>query len=669
VIFASNRRIAVWAAVVLAGSFFLMTSFRQGWLEVQSDFPNYYTAAVLTRHHMPLQRFYDWRWFQRQMNYTGTERQLGGYIPQTPLTMVPLLPLSGFAPQTAKQVWLAFNLILLGGSVALLARMTQSPAGVILLITLAGYASLASNFLLGQYYIFLLFLLTVGAWSLIRGNAFTGGILMGVICMLKLYSAPFLLYFAWKRQWKALLGMVTACVGLGALSVALFGWDANVFYVTYVFRRASENSILDPYNPGTGTLTNLLRRTFILEPELNPHPLFQAPFAFFLLRPLLTLGILAAPLLAVPRDAIITRNEVAWYTIAILLASPNTASYVFVVLLLPIAILLETAGRRWALLLVVTYIIVCLPLKPAWSWLFPKVWLLFILYFVAGRGYWRNLSIGPASVAILIILAISLSDAFSHQSDYNREPARVFEPVESHAPSVYASSPALSRTGIAFESIGSGGYILNRKLVFDGHAFHPSVPASGSPIFFELVSGRHSRIVSFDPETKILERLTPAAADARSPTISPDGDKLAYVSDGKLFIRGEGALLTPGPVEDAAWFPRGNHLAFSAGGLIYDSEGMRRLISFVPGDHSEPAISPDGEWLAFTSTRKGVRHIWIENIASQAALELTGGSCNSYAPAWELDSKGLVFASDCSRGLGLPRLYRARLQVQLFPVP
>ena len=463
--------------------------------------------------------------------------------------------------------------------------------------------------------------------------------------------------------------MVAACVGLGALSVALFGWDANVFYVTYVFRRASENSILDPYNPGTGTLTNLLRRTFISEPELNPHPLFQAPFAFFLLRPLLTLGILAAPLLAVARDGIITRNEVAWYTIAILLASPNTASYVFVVLLLPVAILLETTGRRWALLLVVTYILVCLPLKPAWSWLFPKVWLLFILYSIAGRGYWRNLSVGPVSVAILIIVAISLADASSHQRDYNREPARSFEPVESHASSVYASSPALSRTGVVFESIGSGGYILNRKLAFDGHAFHPSVPASGSPIFFELVSGGHSRIVSFDPTTKILERLTPEASDAQSPTVSPDGDKLAYVSDGKLFISGQGALLTPGPVEDAAWFPTGNHLAFSASGIIYDSDGMRRLISFVPGDHTEPAISPDGEWLAFTSTRKGVRHIWVENILSQAARELTSGSCNSYAPAWELNSRALVFASDCSRGLGLPRLYRARLQVQLFPVP
>jgi WD40-like Beta Propeller Repeat len=438
----------------------------------------------------------------------------------------------------------------------------------------------------------------------------------------------------------------------------MFGWDANVFYLTYVFRRASENSILDPYNPGTGTLTNLLRRTFILEPELNPHPLFQAPFAFFFLQPLLTLAILVAPLLALARDAIITSKEVAWFLVAILLASPNTASYVFVVLLLPIALLLEASSRRWALALVVTYILLCLPLRPAWSWLFPKVWLLFTLYLVAGRKYWKNFSARPASIACLIFIAISLWDAFSHQRDYNLEPARKLEPVESQVSSIYASSPAVSREGITFESIGRGGYVLNRSLAFPGHAFHPSAPASGRPIYFELVADGHSRIASFDPKTKALERLTPEAADAHDPVISPDGNRLAYVSRGKLFVHGEGPILAPAPVDDAAWFPDGDHMAFSAAGVIYDSSGMRPLAPSVAGDHSEPAVSPDGKWLAFTATRRGIRHLWIENIATSVAREMTGGSCNSFAPAWELDSKGLVFASDCSRGLGLPRLYR-----------
>jgi hypothetical protein len=595
------------------------------------------------------------------MNYTGTERQLGSYIPQTPLTMVPILPMSGLAPQAAKQVWLLLNLILLVGAALLIARMTHTPLGIILLIALAGYRSLDSNFRLGQYYIFLLFLLTAGVWCLVRGYLFTGGVTMGVICMLKVYSAPLLLYFAWKRQRRALLGMFASCLVLGALSVAFFGWDANVFYVTYVFRRASENSILDPYNPATGTLTNLLRRMFILEPELNPHPVFQAPFAFFLLKPLLTMVILAAPLLTVARNAVVTSKEIAWFLVAILLASPNTASYVFVVLLLPVAILLDESGRRWAPALVVIYVLLCLPLWPAWSWLFPKVWLLFILYLIAGREYWRSLSIRSAAVAIPVVIAISLWDAFSHQRAYNFEPARKFEPVELQASSIYASSPALSRAGLTFESISREGYVLNRNLAFPGHAFHPSVPASGTLIFFELVSDGHSRIVSFDPKTKVLERLTPEAANAHNPTVSLDGNRLAYVSGERLFVLGEGPLVTPVPVDDAAWFPRGNHLAFSGHGVIYDSNGNRPLAPFVAGDQSEPAVSPDGEWLAFTSTHHGIRHIWIENIATSVAREITGGSCNSFAPAWELDAKGLVLASDCSRGLGLPRLYRAHL--------
>ncbi len=70
----------------------LIPALRQGWTHVETDFPNYYTAAVLAHRHAPLRNFYDWTWFQRQMNYAGTERQLGGYTPQPPLAMVPPAP-------------------------------------------------------------------------------------------------------------------------------------------------------------------------------------------------------------------------------------------------------------------------------------------------------------------------------------------------------------------------------------------------------------------------------------------------------------------------------------------------------------------------------------------------------------------------------------------------
>jgi Tol biopolymer transport system component len=76
---------------------------------------------------------------------------------------------------------------------------------------------------------------------------------------------------------------------------------------------------------------------------------------------------------------------------------------------------------------------------------------------------------------------------------------------------------------------------------------------------------------------------------------------------------------------------------------------------------SDSVSSPDGRWVAFESARNGPKQIWLRNIASGAEELLTSGNCNSTSPEWELDSKAIIFASDCGRGIGLPALYRARV--------
>ena len=53
--------------------------------------------------------------------------------------------------------------------------------------------------------------------------------------------------------------------------------------------------------------------------------------------------------------------------------------------------------------------------------------------------------------------------------------------------------------------------------------------------------------------------------------------------------------------------------------------------------------------------------VWVRELSSGKETQLTGGNCNNSSPAWELDSKGIVFASDCGRAFGLPALYRASL--------
>ena len=96
------------AAATIALLWFLYATAMPAWNRPSTDFPNYYTAASLARARQPLHRYYEWTWFQRQMDFAGIvsvsgEGQLGGYIPQTPLTMLPFVPLSILTPLAARK--------------------------------------------------------------------------------------------------------------------------------------------------------------------------------------------------------------------------------------------------------------------------------------------------------------------------------------------------------------------------------------------------------------------------------------------------------------------------------------------------------------------------------------------------------------------------------------
>jgi hypothetical protein len=587
-----KTRLLALAAV----AFFLITAFRAGWTRAETDFPNYYTAAVLVRKGEPLRNYYDWTWFQRQMNYAGIERQRGAYAAQTPLTMLPMLPLVAFTPQTAKRIWLTLNLGFLAATVWLLSRATRFRVEQTALLALCGYGSLYTNFLLGQYYVFLLLLLTLAFYFLEQRDSPAGGFFAGVAFGLKLYGGPFLLYFAAKRRWKAVAGMIAALICLGAAALAMFGWADLAYYATQVFPRSLEGGSVDPYHPGNATLSALLRRSIVEEPELNPHPLWNAPWLFFFLRTLATLAILVFTLLGVALKRTRTeRRDYAWFMIAVVLLSTSTGSYTFILLLLPLVLLLEDAGRWEGVFLLACYILLTLPLRPAW--LFPKVWLLLLLFIALGRDYWRVLPPKWIAGAAVVVTLIALLDARRHMSSYAQEPGRRFTPIVETA-GLFSSSPAVSRFGLFYQSVGRNRYVLHwlhdnrmEELAFEGHAFHPAAPAADGPVYFELVAHGASTMMQFDPATR-----------KAAPALPP-----------------------------------------------------------FPTEMKEPVVSPDGKWVAFTSRRTRSQQVWLRNVASGKAEALTGGNCNSSSPAWELDSGAVIFASDCGRAFGVTGLYRARL--------
>lgn len=598
---ATATRLAAVAAVV----FLLATAVRSGWRRAETDFPNYYTAAVLMRKGLPVREYYDWTWFQRQMNYAGIETQLGGYQPQTPLTALPLTTFASFPVQTAKRIWLALNLCFLGVTVMLLSRATRFRIEHVTLLAFLGFGSLYSNFLYGQYYVFLLFLLTAAFYCLDRGKFAESGFISGVAFGLKLYGGPLILYFLIRRNWKAAAGFLAAVACGVVLALALFGWRDLHFYATQILPRALEGEIIDPFNSGNGTLATLLRRLFVLEPELNPRPFWNAPAVFFFLRPFASALILLVTLVGLTGERSGNeRRDFAWFLIAILLLSANTASYTFILLLLPISLLLVDAKLAERVFLVGAFFALCFPLHPGWGAVFPKLWMLLALFFVAGRPYFRAVRPRLLLAAVGAAAVLAAVDAHRHVVSYAAEPGRRFERVAVQKGALFSGAPAVSAAGLFYQAIGKDRYVLrwlhdgvNEELAFEGHAFHPVAPIAEGPIYFELVSHGVSTTMAFDPATRrVAPRALPMATSA----------------------------LLPAEVADS-----------------------------VP--------SWDGQWIAFEREQNATRQIWLRNVATGAERQLTGGNCNSESPAWELDSKAIVFASDCGRGIGLPALYRAEI--------
>jgi|HubBroStandDraft_5_1064220.scaffolds.fasta_scaffold10928_2 hypothetical protein len=582
-----------WIAL-LALIFFLARAFRTGWTQLNTDFPNYYTAAVLVGQGQPLYNYYDWTWFQRQMNYAGIEHQLGNYNPHTPLTAVPLVGLSGLAPLRAKQVWLLCNLGFLAMTVWLLSRMTRFRVEQVWLLAFCGYFSLRTNFLYGQYYVFLLFLLTLSFYCLHRGNQTVSGLLAGLAFGLKLYGGPFLLYFIVKRNWKAVFGMLSAMAVMGAIAVALFGWHDIVYYAAQIFPRSLESGAIDPYNPGVPTVSTMLRHFLLREPELNPRPLWEAPWMFFFLRTFINVAVVVFLSLGVALKPSTDRRDFAWFVVTVLLLSTNTASYTFILLLLPLVLLLEESPPRQRAFFIAAYVLLTAPLGLAS--LFPKVWLLIALFVMLGWERWQSLSRTRIVGATLLAALVALIDGRQHMRAYAEEPGQRFERVAVEEGAIFSSYPAVSRTGIFYQSIDRDRYVLrwlhdnrDEELAFAGEAFRPIATTPDGPIYFELVANRTSTLMQFDPST----RKTTAQ------------------------------------------------------------------VSQVPVDSTKQVDSPNGKWTAFTSSRNGPEQVWLRNAADGRERLLTGGNCNSSAPAWALDSKSILFASDCGRAFGLPALYRA----------
>jgi TolB protein len=168
------------------------------------------------------------------------------------------------------------------------------------------------------------------------------------------------------------------------------------------------------------------------------------------------------------------------------------------------------------------------------------------------------------------------------------------------------------------------------------------------------------------------ERLIELQGNQLLPAVSPQRDKIAFICDAAgrtdLFLQpfhsdtrelGKPIQLYSHPRSTQAsptFSPDGSQLAFVSdkdGGVrIYvipavasSKRSNARMISKINRENSCPSWSPDGTKLAYSAKTNGIRQIWIYDFASDEESQLTFGNGNKENPCWAPDSQHIVFNS------------------------
>lgn len=123
-------------------------------------------------------------------------------------------------------------------------------------------------------------------------------------------------------------------------------------------------------------------------------------------------------------------------------------------------------------------------------------------------------------------------------------------------------------------------------------------------------------------------QITNIEAGACQPAWSPDGKQLVFISP----CAGRGEFYETIYNESSLYV------------INADGTGLRALTQ-IPGSDFEPAWSPDGKHIAFTSVREGFRQIYSLDVESLAVTLLTNttDAVESSQPSWSPDGKRIAY--------------------------
>ena len=166
-----------------------------------------------------------------------------------------------------------------------------------------------------------------------------------------------------------------------------------------------------------------------------------------------------------------------------------------------------------------------------------------------------------------------------------------------------------------------------RQLTHVGFASFPDYSPNGDRIAFDgqVADDPHDELFVMNRDGSDLHQITSGTGNNDWPAWSPDGRRLAFISD----RTGVEQVFTTRP----------------------DGTGQTQL-TFQPIAHDQlPDWRPNGEQIAYTQGDPGVdEKIWVMNADGSAQHRVSSGSADDFGPAWAPDGERIAFVRDFGNG-------------------
>ncbi len=749
--------VACWLLLIAFAAIILWKGVWPSLQNTRGDFANYYTAARLLAEGQPLQNAYrDFVWFQKQIDRYGIEHQLGGFIPHPPPTALVMLPLTSFEPLSAKRIWIALNLAFAICAIVLFARIAQMPWLPVAIIFLGTGFGLINNFLFGQMYLLLLVTLASGIYLQQRGHAIAAGLMLGLMLPMKYVGAFFLIYFAWKKEWRVVLAGICTSLAVAMLAASLAGFEIFRVFFTEVLPRHLQGEIQDPFAIQFQSWNSMLRRMFVYNASLNPQPAFPSEPLFLILKntiPWLWLatfvwiyretkfeGATVPPVIPPLRGvggchAFMAKKlsraeepppdppqggsfsqvaeqqhlfEIGMIPLAILLISPGSATYHFLLLSLSTTcfakILWERNEKLRALFLSGLFIVINLPhylllKKYATGWLTPigymRLWLLVFFFatvcaFFARTGQWQlgnfKKYLLPALAIALVMIIINHQRLHAQERDAAQWIPLHEKEFDRHL-GLLVKTPNIGDERIAF----SYGELLDEDYAIfamtnSGHVEGQWTPHT-SQKFYEPD-------LASDDQSVLLESINHGRAEIwlsrgreQQPEFLLEGEKprwhyanarFAFLRAGRLGVAGIDAMKATEPqwlsiaatCFDLAFSPSAERLLFCGErktaphfilGSIDIQTGEQKILLESESLLERPTWSPEAERIVFSWNVNGNRDLWMMSLNDQQLTRLTRDPAIDTAPVWDDAHQRIIFISDRGRGLECSTMFSLAL--------